>query len=79
MGPASDPNVASAILEVGPSREVRPNPTPKAKYDLVVIGAGVAGLLRCECISSSSSSEELHELKTRQREGRTIVHLRVKK
>jgi hypothetical protein len=47
MGPASDPNVASAILEVGPSREVRPNPTPKDKYDLVVIGAGVAGLLRC--------------------------------
>jgi hypothetical protein len=46
MGPASDPNVASAVLEVGPPRSHRPNPVPKAKYDLVVIGAGVAGLLR---------------------------------
>ena len=44
LGPLTDPNVVSCISHVGPHGE-RPNPTPKEKYDLVVVGAGVAGLL----------------------------------
>lgn len=46
MGPAEDPHVISSIGHVGPSPEQRQNPVPKEDYDLVVIGAGVAGLLR---------------------------------
>lgn len=46
MGPADDPEVLATVLHVGPPLSVRPNPVPKEKYDLVVIGAGVAGLLR---------------------------------
>ena len=49
LAPLSDPNVASCISHVGPSTAERPNPTPKEKYDLVVIGAGVAGLLSVIC------------------------------
>jgi threonine dehydrogenase-like Zn-dependent dehydrogenase len=46
MGPSDDPHVISTVAHVGPSPAQRTNPTPKADYDLVVIGAGVAGLLR---------------------------------
>ena len=46
MGPQSDPIVVETINHVGPPPSVRQNPKPKASYDLVVIGAGVAGLLR---------------------------------
>ena len=49
LAPMSDPNVASCVSHVGPSLAERPNPTPKEKYDLVVIGAGVAGLLSVIC------------------------------
>ena len=48
LGPLTDPNVVSCISHVGPHGE-RPNPTPKEKYDLVVVGAGVAGLLSVIC------------------------------
>lgn len=42
MSPLDEFNTA-AVGHVGPRD--RPNPTPKERYDLVVIGAGVAGLL----------------------------------
>ncbi|KAJ8599955.1 hypothetical protein CTAYLR_002840 [Chrysophaeum taylorii] len=41
MGPAEDPVVAETIAHIGPHHF----PSLKPKYDLVVIGAGVAGLL----------------------------------
>jgi hypothetical protein len=44
MGPADCEHVVSAVSHVGP-HGVRANPEPADKYDLVVIGAGVAGLL----------------------------------
>ena len=44
MEPATCEHCISAISHVGP-HATRPNPTPADKYDLVVIGAGVAGLL----------------------------------
>jgi len=61
MGPASDPNVSSAVLEVGPPRSHRPNPVPKEKYDLVVIGAGVAGLLSVICAKALGKKAALIE------------------
>ena len=44
MEPATCEHCISAISHVGP-HATRPNPEPADKYDLVVIGAGVAGLL----------------------------------
>jgi hypothetical protein len=62
MGPASDPHVASTIKEVGPPRSHRPNPSPKPEgYDLVVIGAGVAGLLSVICAKALGKRAALIE------------------
>jgi len=61
MEPASDPNVTSAILHVGPPASARPNPPPKDDYDLVVIGAGVAGLLSVICAKALGKRAALIE------------------
>jgi pyruvate/2-oxoglutarate dehydrogenase complex dihydrolipoamide dehydrogenase (E3) component len=61
MAPAEDPHVISTIGHVGPSPEQRSNPTPKADYDLVVIGAGVAGLLSVICAKALGKRAALIE------------------
>ena len=49
----------SAVSHVGPRD--RPNPTPKERYDLVVVGAGVAGLLSVICAKALGKKAALIE------------------
>ena len=58
MSPQDEFNV-SAVSHVGPKD--RPNPTPKERYDLVVVGAGVAGLLSVICAKALGKKAALIE------------------
>jgi pyruvate/2-oxoglutarate dehydrogenase complex dihydrolipoamide dehydrogenase (E3) component len=60
-GAPADPFEADRLARVGPPR--RGNPTPRGRYDLVVLGAGPSGLAAAESAATLGASVALVERK----------------